>query len=110
MTYPACPLLERFQATLDRHPAAPAMTDPDGITTYRQLWEHAVSWRDRLLGLALPGHAPVAVQSNGSSALVPAFLGTRAAGFVPLLVDTLIPPGRRDEMIRLSRAAAILDA
>jgi non-ribosomal peptide synthetase component F len=110
MTYPACPLLERFHATLDRHPAAPAVAAADGIITYRELWEHAASLRDRLLGLALPANAPVAVQTNGSSALVPAFLSVRAAGLVPLLVDTLVPPSRRGEMIRLSRAAAVLDA
>jgi D-alanine--poly(phosphoribitol) ligase subunit 1 len=104
-----CPLLARFQAVCDTDPGAPALAGPGGVVTYHELAERAIGWRDRLLALALPSRTAVAVLSNGSAALVPAFLGVRAAGAVPLLVDTLIPPSRRGKMISVSRSGAVVD-
>lgn len=106
---PDCPLLERFQIAADHHADCLAISSPDGDVTYRELREDALSWRDRLLALAPSPRSSVAILSDGSSALAPAFLAARAAGLVPLLVDTLIPPERRRAMIRVSRAVAVLD-
>ncbi|BCB88650.1 AMP-binding protein [Phytohabitans suffuscus] len=110
MTGSPCPLLGRFQAVRDSCPGAPALAGPQGVITYYELAVRANEWRDRLLALSLPPRTAVAVLSNGSAALVPAFLGVRAAGAVPLLVDTLIPPDRRADMISVSRSAAVVDA
>jgi non-ribosomal peptide synthetase component F len=104
-----CPLLWRFRAVVERYPDAPAISSPDAAVTYRELWERAVSWRDCLLALTPTPHSAVAVLSHGSFALVPAFLGTRAAGLVPLLVDSTMPARRRNEMIRASRAVLVID-
>jgi D-alanine--poly(phosphoribitol) ligase subunit 1 len=104
-----CPLLERLWTALERSPQAVAISGLDSVLTYRELWEYAISWRDRLLALTPAPHSSVAVLSNGSSGLVPAFLGVRAAGLVPLLVDGMMPSTRRADMIRASRAAIILN-
>jgi D-alanine--poly(phosphoribitol) ligase subunit 1 len=106
---PACPLLHRLQTVVERHPDGPATVDQDGVVTYRELWDRVLTWRDRLLASALPSNAPVAVLTRGTSSLVPAFFGVRAAHLVPLLVDAFLPPGQRDDMVRLSRSVAVLD-
>jgi len=105
----SCPLLARFGAVLDRHADSAAISGPGNVVTYRELWKGVLSWRDRLLALGPSPRSSVAILSDGSSALAPAFLAARTAGLVPLLIDTLIPPGRRREMIRASRAIAVLD-
>jgi D-alanine--poly(phosphoribitol) ligase subunit 1 len=104
-----CPLLERFHAVLEVRSSNLAISSADADVTYSELWESAVSWRDRLLALNPAKNVPVAVISDGSPALIPAFLGVRAAGLVPLLVDAMLPPQRRSDMIRISRTAIILD-
>ena len=104
----SCPLLRRFRAVVEHRPNSVAVSSPEAVIAYRELWEDALSWRNRLLALAPSTHSSVAILSNGSSALVPAFLGARAAGLVPLLVDTTMPPGRRGDMIRASGAVAVV--
>jgi acyl-coenzyme A synthetase/AMP-(fatty) acid ligase len=105
----ACPLLTRLRPVFEGQPNAVAVRGPNGSTSYRQLAAAAADWRHRLDVLDLPPRSPVAIVSAGSADVVSAYLGVRAAGLVPLLIDILSPPARRVEILRAARPAVKLD-
>lgn len=105
----ACPLLARLRPVFEGQPDAVVVRGPDGSMSYRQLAAAAADWQHRLDVLDLPPRSPVAILSAGSADLVTAYLAVRAAGLVPLLLDSLSPPGRRAEILQAARPAAVLD-
>jgi non-ribosomal peptide synthetase component F len=102
-----CPVLTRFDAVATARGDAPAVVGAGRTVSYRQVRADVLAWRAELAGL--PAGAVVAVRSAGSVDLPAAFLGVRAAGLVPLLVDTLLPRQRADAFVTAARPAATLD-
>jgi D-alanine--poly(phosphoribitol) ligase subunit 1 len=100
----ACPVLARVAQTARRHPTRTAVVASAQRFSYAQLWERGQWWRSRLAELDLPPRSVVAIVSEGQADLPAAFLGVRAAGLVPMLVD-----GTRDSAtLTAARPAAVI--
>lgn len=103
-----CPVVAGVSAAAARRAGATAIVGHGCSITYRQLWDDVLAWRVRLGG-DFPPNTIVAVPTMGSVDLPAAFLGIRAAGLVPLLVDTLLPRHRRDAFMAAARPVAVLN-
>jgi non-ribosomal peptide synthetase component F len=80
----------------------------DREVDYAELMRRIAFWQQRCEALRLRPGTLVAVVSEGDAELPAAFLGARAAGLVPLMVDALLPAPRRAAVLTVARPAAIL--
>lgn len=105
-----CPVVERVGWIALRYHDRVAVVGPEKVLRYGELWDRVNAWRERCLSLRLPPGSLVAVQSGDGSGLPAAFLGARAAGLVPLLLDSGLPRGRTAAVQAAARPAAVLVA
>ncbi|WP_331720318.1 AMP-binding protein [Streptomyces sp. NBC_00209] len=103
-----CPVVARVRSVAARHPGRPAVVTDTGRVTYRELWRQVLGWRDRCAALGLAPGALVAVLAGPGARWPAAFLGARAAGLVPLLVDVQQPVERTGALLAAARPAAVL--
>lgn len=103
-----CPILDRVELMVHRHPRRTAVVTATDQFDYRRLWRHTDQWRQRCAALRLPPGSLVAVLSGSGAGLPAAFLGVRAAGWVPLLLDRAQPPSRVATILETARPAAVL--
>ncbi|MGW3959564.1 AMP-binding protein [Amycolatopsis sp. NPDC005003] len=103
-----CPVAGRVREIVRRHGDRTAVCAPDGELSYTGLWERAVEWRQRCEAAGLPAGALVCVVSDGNAELPAVFLGLRAAGLVPLLVDALLPAAHVESVIGRAKPAAVV--
>jgi acyl-coenzyme A synthetase/AMP-(fatty) acid ligase len=104
-----CPVVARVGTAVRQGPGRPAIASATDTLSYGELWERVLAWRDVFTSLDCRPHTVVALVCPGSPSLVCAFLGARAAGKVPLLIDRLLPAERRQAMIRAARPVAVVD-
>ncbi len=104
----ACPLVARVRETVLRHRDLTAVMTSSEQLTYAQLWGRVGQWRERVRARGLPAQSLVAVVSDGQADMPSAFLGVRAAGLVPMLVDGLLPAERSAAVIQAARPAAVI--
>ncbi|MCZ7456180.1 amino acid adenylation domain-containing protein [Streptomyces sp. WMMC940] len=98
------------RARVERTPAAIALRTAGAQVEYAELWERAVETAGRLTRLGVPVGGVVALSLPSGPEAVVAMLGTWLAGAAFLPIDAAAPVERRDELVRRSRAAALLDA
>lgn len=105
-----CPIVERVGRIAARHPERTAVVGAAEVLDYRELWRRAEVWRQTCTTARLPPGALVAVRSGNGTGLPSAFLGARAAGLVPLLVDEALPRSAAAAVVARARPAAVLRA
>lgn len=105
-----CPVVERVGRIAARHPDRTAVVGTAEILDYQELWRRVETWRERCAALELAPGTLVAVLCGDGTGLPPAFLGARAAGLVPLLVDEGLPQSGADAIWEAARPAAVLRA
>lgn len=76
--------------------------------TYQDLLRRTDRWQGRCAALGLPPGTLVAVLAGGEPAWPAAFLGARAAGLVPVLVDEHQAAARVTDVLDTARPAAVL--
>lgn len=103
-----CPVLDRVHQSVARHPHRSAVVTATNRLDYRQLWHQVGRWQQRIGELGLPAGSLVAVRSGSGAGLPAAFLGARAAGLVPLLLDDAQPASRITAVLEAARPAAVL--
>lgn len=101
-----CPVVDRVGRIVARHPERTAVVSATEALDYRELWRRVNAWQQRCLSLGLPAGALVTILSGSGTGLPPAFLGARAAGLVPLLLDEALPQSQ----LAAVRPAALLRA
>ncbi|HEX5400832.1 MAG TPA: AMP-binding protein, partial [Pseudonocardiaceae bacterium] len=104
---PACPVVDRVGRTAARFPHHTAVVTATEQLDYAGLWRRVLLWRLRCANLGLPPGTLVAVHTSGA-ALPAAFLGVRAAGLVPVLLDATQPAARIASVVATARPAAVL--
>jgi D-alanine--poly(phosphoribitol) ligase subunit 1 len=104
----ACPVVCRVREVAARHADRTAVAGPDEKLSYAELWEQAAEWHRRCVAAELPAGALVCVVSDGGAELPAVFLGLRAAGLVPMLVDALLPAVRVDTVVTRARPRAVI--
>lgn len=102
-----CPILRRIGVVAASRAGATAVVDADSAVSYRRLWDDAQGWQHELGGL--PAGAVVAIRDPGTAGLPAAFLGVRAAGLVPLLIDPLLPRQRTEMFLAAARPVAVAE-
>ncbi|MEE4541309.1 AMP-binding protein [Streptomyces sp. V4-01] len=105
---PPCPVVDRVRQVAARHPADPAVVGGGERITYRDLLRQTDQWQSRCADLCLAPGTVVAVLAGGDPAWPAAFLGARAAGLVPLLVDEQQPADRVTDVLDTARPSAVL--
>jgi non-ribosomal peptide synthetase component F len=103
-----CPVLDRVAEAIEEHADRPAVAGGGQTLTYAELGETVLR-----VGAALRDRAPagsaVAIQTRGGVGLPGAFLGVRAAGLVPFLVDAYLPQARSKAQLEIVRPAAVIE-
>jgi D-alanine--poly(phosphoribitol) ligase subunit 1 len=102
-------VLDRVRQTVTSHPRHTAVVTATNRFDYRDLWHQIEQWRQRCDDLGLPPGSLVAVRSGGGAGLPAAFLGARAAGWIPLLLDDAQPASRIAAVLAAARPAAVLE-
>lgn len=103
-----CPVLDRVGQVAARYPSRTAVVTAAETLDYRQLWFRVDQWRWRCVRLGLPPGSLVAVQTGAGAGLPAAFLGARAAGLVPVLLDGAQPPAQLAAVRAAARPSALL--
>ncbi|MEO7287625.1 MAG: AMP-binding protein [Jatrophihabitantaceae bacterium] len=103
-----CPVLDRVEQQVVRYPDRAAVVTATDRLDYRGLWQHIGRWQQRCSALDLLPGSLVAVLSSSGAGLPAAFLGARAAGLVPLLIDSAQPASRVADLLAAARPAAVL--
>lgn len=103
-----CPVLDRVAAAVEKHADRPAVAGGGKTLTYAELGETVLR-----VGAVLRDRAPagsvVAIQTRGGVDLPGAFLGVRAAGLVPFLVDPYLAQARSKAQLEIVRPAAVIE-
>ena len=112
---PALPLRGQFiqdaiAAHAEADPARPAIVSAGITLTYGQLMQHAALLAAQLRGAGVRREVTVASCLPRGAALAPAVLGIWQAGGCYVPVNPGGPAGRRDYIIRDSRASAVIVA
>ncbi|MFI6151645.1 amino acid adenylation domain-containing protein [Kitasatospora sp. NPDC051170] len=101
---PTRPILELLRPWPAQRPDHPAVTDPEGSLTYRQLHAHAARLAGELAAAGVRAGEPVAVRARPGRWAVAAMLGVLAAGAQYVPVDTGFPAARQQTVLRASGA------
>lgn len=101
-------LVARLRAVAAQRPDARAVVGAGGDLRYRELWDRVLDTAAELRGHEAPPGSVVALTAQDPAHLATAFMATRAAGLVPLVLDPLLPAERRDAMIAASRPALLV--
>ncbi|MBR7834258.1 AMP-binding protein [Actinospica durhamensis] len=105
-----CPVVERVGRIAALHPDRTAVVGTAEVLDYRELWLRVDAWWERCATLGLAPGTLVAVLCGDGTGLPSAFLGARAAGLVPLLIDEGLPQSGVDAVWEAARPAAVLRA
>lgn len=103
-----CPVVARIQDVADRHAERMAVVRAGDSLSYADLWHSVGLWAKRCAHAGLPAGSPVVIVSDGHLDLPAAFLGVRAAGLVPVLVDGLLPAARVAATVGAARPSAVI--
>ncbi|MFJ3338674.1 AMP-binding protein [Streptomyces sp. NPDC086766] len=103
-----CPVVDRVERTAAQYPEHTAVVTATERFTYQELWCQVRRWQERCAALMLPPGALIAVLAGSGASWPAAFLGARAAGLVPLLVDVQQPAARVDAVLAAARPSAVL--
>jgi non-ribosomal peptide synthetase component F len=103
-----CPIVDRVRLIAAGRPEDPAVVGGGERITYRDLLRQTDRWQGRCAALGLATGTPVAVLTGGEPATAAAFLGARAAGLVPLLVDEQQAAARVTAVLEAARPSAVL--
>ncbi|MDF5752250.1 AMP-binding protein [Spongiactinospora sp. TRM90649] len=97
-------ILDLLAAGREVRPDSPAVTDPEGVLTRRELEEHALRLAAALKGRGLRRGEAVEIRARPSRWAVAAMLGVLYAGGHYVPIDVALPPGRRRAMARAGGA------
>jgi amino acid adenylation domain-containing protein len=87
-----------------------AVDDGDAVLSYRELWEVAEGFAERLRALGIgPGDRVGVRVSSGTAELYVAILGILAAGAAYVPVDAEDPPARAETVWLISDACAVVE-
>ncbi len=103
MTGPAWDL-DLVLTSVDAGSGRPAVSDPEGVLTYRELFASADALASSLRALGVRPGEPVVVHTRLSRWAVAAMLGVLRAGAQYVPIDQAFPRGRRAAMIGAARA------
>jgi non-ribosomal peptide synthetase component F len=103
-----CPVLHRVAVTAAEHAGRDAVVGAGQSLTYARLWS-TVERVGAALREAAPANSVVAISTRGGDGLPAAFLGVRAAGMVPFLLDAYLPKARLDALLATVGPAAVID-
>jgi D-alanine--poly(phosphoribitol) ligase subunit 1 len=106
---PESTLLAAVQATSRRTPHAAAVVSPNSVASYSDLWHQVSEWARRLGQFDLPAQSVIGLVTSRLDAIPSAWLGTRAAGLVPLLLDARLTPQERLGLVARARPSALAD-
>ncbi|MGW2467335.1 non-ribosomal peptide synthetase [Streptomyces bauhiniae] len=101
-------LPDLFARTVARHPDRRAVSDRDTVLTYRELDRRADAVAALLTGRGIGPGDRVGVHTSRSVDVFTALLGVLKAGAAYVAVDDRYPDSRRDLMLTVSGAAAVL--
>ncbi|MFL6138295.1 MAG: AMP-binding protein [Frankiaceae bacterium] len=94
--------------TVSEHPRLTAVVASEWQCTYEQLWEDVEQWRRRCAALGLPPGSIACIIADADPQLPAAFLGARAAGAVPMLIDGRLAAARIPAAIDVAQPAAVI--
>ncbi|WP_405392034.1 AMP-binding protein [Streptomyces sp. NBC_01102] len=103
-----CPIVIRFRDVAARHSGLTAIVGAQQRLSYAELGQQAEQWRRRCSGPGLPPGSPVVILCDGHPELPGAFLGVRAAGLVPVLIDAAQSASRVTAAIDAARPSAVI--
>ncbi len=103
-----CPVVARVRRVVETHGDRTAVVAGAERVTYGGLWERIETWRDRVADLGLVPGTVVCVVADGELELPAAFLGVRAAGLVPMLVDGLASASVTGSAMARARPGAVI--
>ncbi|WP_435128949.1 AMP-binding protein [Actinacidiphila sp. bgisy144] len=110
-----CPVLDRVELAARTYADRTAVVAGGAGTgkareelTYAELWQAVGNVADALRD-RFPAGSAVAVTTRGGVGLPSAFLGVRAAGLVPFLVDAYLPRARARALLEIVRPAAVIE-
>ncbi|WP_329015247.1 non-ribosomal peptide synthetase [Streptomyces sp. NBC_01601] len=101
-------LLDLFARTVTRHPDRRAVSDRDTVLTYRELDRRADAVAALLAAWGIGPGDRVGLCTGRSVDVFTAILGVLKAGAAYVAVDDRYPDSRRDLMLTVSGAAAVL--
>lgn len=101
---PTRPVLDLLRPWPARQPDRPAVTDPEGSLTYRQLHAHAARLAGELAAAGVRAGEPVVVRARPGRWAVAAMLGVLGSGAQYVPVDTGFPAARQQSVIRAAGA------
>jgi nonribosomal peptide synthetase protein BlmX len=96
--------LDLVLAPVDAWSGRPAVSDPEGTLTYRELFASAAALAASLRALGVRAGEPVVVHTRLSRWAVAAMLGVLRAGAQYVPVDQAFPQGRRAAVVAAARA------
>ncbi|WP_280882783.1 AMP-binding protein [Streptomyces pseudovenezuelae] len=100
-------MLDQVRTTVSKHASEPAVVGIDRTITYEELWS-TVERTGVALGERLAPNSVVAIRARGGVDLPGLFLGVRAAGAVPFLLDSYLPRERAENLLAAVRPAAVI--
>ncbi len=103
-----CPLVSRVLGVARTQPGAPAIVGSNRTWTYRDLADEIEAVRGACLGLGPAIGTVVAIKNAGDERLAGQFLGARAAGLIPVLIDEFGDAGRTHAVLAASRPALVM--
>ncbi len=92
-------ILESLEETAERYPEAPAVTDPSGSRTYRQLVEDARRAGSFLIGHGTKAGGPVVIALEKSCDAVTLLYAVLYAGTFYVFIDLRQPPARVKKLL-----------
>lgn len=100
-----CPLVESFRRVAQQQQSSCAISGAHVKLTYGAFWDLVRAQSADLRSYAAPQRAVVVLHADKPAYLPIAFLAVRAAGLVPVILDTLLPAERRAAMVNAVRPA-----
>lgn len=101
-------MADRVQDTAQRYSGRTAVVGSGRRLLYADLSRQIDQWQERCARLGLPERSIVVIVCDGQPELPGAFLGVRAAGLVPVLVDGLASRARAAAVVDAARPGAVL--
>ncbi|MFF4034552.1 AMP-binding protein [Streptomyces sviceus] len=101
--------LTAVHTAVHRTPHAPAVVEGGGALSYGDLWDRIRHWADRMAALGAAPNSVIALVSTEPAAIPAAWLGARAVGLIPLLLDPRLPAAEMNDLLTTARPAAVAD-